>query len=236
MILLLILSIFALPVSDAAHAGHTGFIRQQAESTAVDEVPLGEQLRGLETGPRIAYLKYLLRTRGDDPEVYFQLGVSFHESSNPDSALWYYGKAAETDKKFSKAYVNMGVVYDEKGLQANALEMFEMAAEIDPSDLLAHAHAAFIRFQSPAPYKDYDKAWEHLSRALEIDPDHPQPRFYLAIFFWESKMYREALTEWEKVIEVDPSGYLAGKARENIIILQKALNAPTGSGGWQPEM
>jgi tetratricopeptide (TPR) repeat protein len=236
MFLLLVLSLFALPLRDAT-AEHAGFVQQsQAGTTAVDEVLLDEQLRGLEPLPRIAYLRYLLRTKGEDPEVYFQLGVAFHESANPDSALWYYGKAARTDTQLSKAYVNMGVVYDEKGLQANALEMFEMAASINPSDVLAHAHAAFIRFLSPEPLGDDDKAWEHLSRALEIDPNHPQPHFYLAIFFWESRMYREALLEWERVIDIDPDGYLAGKARENIIILQKALNAPSGSGGWQPEM
>ena len=200
-------------------------------SDSSDAVPLGVQLEGLEPEPRIAYLRYLLGERETDPEVLFQLGVAFHESGIPDSAIHYYLRAAALSDDYVKGYVNIGVLYDEQGKSAQALEMFERAIEIDPEDLLAHAHAAFIRFL----FKDYTMAWDHLSRALEIDPDDPQSHFYLAIFFWESTMYREALVEWERVVSLDPKGFLARKARENIVMLQKALNAPSGVGGWKPQ-
>jgi tetratricopeptide (TPR) repeat protein len=111
-----------------------------------------------------------------------------------------------------------------------ALSMFEEALRENPDDILAHAHASFIRFH----LEDYSKAWDHLSRALKIDPNNSQARFYLAIFFWECGMYREALIEWEKVMEFEPGSHLSKKAQENIIILQKALNAPTSSSDWKP--
>jgi hypothetical protein len=47
-------------------------------------------------------------------------------------------------------------------------------------------------------------------------------------------MYREAIREWEAVIEAEPEGFLARKARENIMLLQKVLNAPTPAEGWEP--
>lgn len=194
-------------------------------------VPLSAQLEGLAPEPRIAYLRYLLGREADDPEILFQLGVAFHETDNPDSATHYYLRAATESDDYAKAYVNIGVLYDEQGKSAQALEMFEKAIAVDPGDLLAHAHAAFIRFL----FKDYTTAWNYLSRALEIDPIDPQPHFYLAIFFWESMMYREAIVEWERVIAFDGDGFLARKARENIVRLQKALNAPSGTGGWKPE-
>jgi len=194
-------------------------------------VPLRAQLEGLAPAPRIAYLRYLLEQGVEDPEVLFQLGVAFHESNSPDSAIHYYLRAAEASDDYVKSYVNIGVLYDEQGKSAQALEMFEKAIKADPDDLLAHAHAAFIRFL----FKDYTTAWEYLSRALEIDPDDPQSHFYLAIFFWESMMHREALIEWERVVALEPAGFLARKARENIVRLQKALNTPAGTGGWKPE-
>ncbi len=196
-----------------------------------ETIPLSTQLEGLAPEPRISYLRYLLEQGADDPEIFFQLGLAFHESDNPDSATHYYLRAASESDGFAKAYVNIGVLYDEQGRSAQALEMFEKAIEINPDDLLAHAHAAFIRFL----FKDYATAWNYLSRALEIDPDDPQSHFYLAIFFWESMMYQEALIEWERVITLDPGGLLARKARENVIRLQKALNAPSGAGGWKPK-
>ncbi|UCF05075.1 MAG: tetratricopeptide repeat protein [bacterium] len=196
------------------------------------DVPLSEQLEGLAPEPRIAYLRHLLSTGSTGPDVFFQLGVAFHESAAYDSALHYYAKAKEVDPDYTKAYVNMGVIYDELGQLLRALTLFEGAADIDSTDILAHAHAAFIRYQ----LEDYREAWSLLEQALRMGPDHPQPHFYLAIFFWENKIYREALREWEKVVELDGDGYLAAKARENIIMLQKVLKTAKQSSDWKPQL
>ncbi|HSG29449.1 MAG TPA: tetratricopeptide repeat protein [Candidatus Krumholzibacterium sp.] len=186
-------------------------------------IPLAEQLDGLAPGPRIAYVTHLIREGRDDAEAFFQLAVAWHESSVPDSAILYYRKAIEKDLAHFKSFVNLGVLYDDSGDLIEAEKNFESAVKINPDDVLANSHLAFMIFQQ----KRYDKAWEYLSHALELAPDHPQPRFYLAIFFWESKMYREAMREWEKVVEVDPGSYLAERATENIQLLQRVLNSPT---------
>ena len=132
------------------------------EQEPAEEIPLSEQIEGLAPEPRIAYLRYLLRTGGvEEADVYFQLGVAFHESSQVDSAQFYYTKATEVAPDYTKAYVNLGVLYDSQGRLVEALSMFEKAADVNPDDILAHAHAAFIRFQ----WRDYSRAWHHLSRA-----------------------------------------------------------------------
>ncbi len=185
---------------------------------------LGHVLEGLAPGPRIAYLMYLLGTRRDDPEVNFQLGVAYHEAERPDSALRYYGRAAELSPGFSKAYVNMGVLFDGQNNRNEALRMFERAVEVNPDDLLAHAHAAYTLFGAG----EYEAADTHIAKALAIDSLDPQPHFYLAIFFWESGMFKESLAEWEKVVACAPGSDLAEKATENIAALQQALLAPAG--------
>jgi tetratricopeptide (TPR) repeat protein len=185
---------------------------------------LGQVLEGLAPGPRIAYLRYLLGTQKNDPEICFQLGVAFHEGERPDSALYYYAKAAALSPRLSKAYVNMGVIFDGQGNRGEALKMFEKAIEANPEDLLAHAHAAYALFNAA----EYEAADEHLSKAFAIDSLDPQPHFYLAIFFWESGMFGESLVEWEKVVSCAPESGLADRARENIAILQQVLLAPPG--------
>ena len=206
-------------------------VQDSTPSPGAQDVPLRQQIEGLPPEPRIAYLKYLLQTQGPDPEVYFQIGVAFHEDDLVDSALAYYGKAVDTDPGFSRALVNMGVIYDDRGSFNEALASFERATFVNPGDVLAHSHASYIRFLR----NDYGSAWRHLSAALASEPDHPQARFYLAIFFWESGMYREALREWERVMELDAGGYLAGRAQENIILLQKELNVPGGMRKQRPK-
>jgi tetratricopeptide (TPR) repeat protein len=191
---------------------------------------LGRVLEGLAPAPRIAYLRYLLGTRKDDPEAYFQLGVAYYDEERPESALYYYAKAAEISPRLSKAYVNMGVIFDGQKRRDEALGMFEKAVEANPNDLLAHAHAAYALFDAG----QYELAAAHLSRALAIDSLDPQPHYYLAIFFWESGMFKESLVEWEKVVALAPGSDLAVKARENITILQEALLAPAGEGVAPP--
>jgi tetratricopeptide (TPR) repeat protein len=191
---------------------------------------LGQVLEGLAPGPRIAYLTYLLGTRKDDPAVYFQLGVAYHEAEKPDSALYYYAKAAGISPSYSKAYVNMGVIFDGQNNRDEAIRMFEKAVEANPNDLLAHAHAAFALFGAG----EYEAAYAHISKAIAIDSLDPQPHYYLAIFFWESGMFKESLVEWEKVVSYAPQSELAGKARENIAILQQALLAPRGESAPTP--
>lgn len=212
-IFFMLVLVLAMPRAGAARSGSPS-----------GQDSLGRVLEGLEPAPRIAYLMYLLETRSEDPEVCFQLGVAYHEAEKPDSALRYYRRAVELSPGLSKAYVNMGVLFDGRNDRREAIRMFERAAEVDPDDLLAHAHLAYSLFGAG----EYEAADAHISKALAIDSLDPQPHFYLAIFFWESGMFKESLVEWEKVVACAPNGALAAKARENIAILQHALLAPVG--------
>jgi tetratricopeptide (TPR) repeat protein len=198
---------------------------------AQDEVPLADQLEGLEPAPRIAYLRHLIEGGRRDADVFFQLAVAFHEQGTLDSALTYYDRTIQVDPQHFKSFVNKGVLLDDLGNYRSAIQNFTAAVAIRPDDVLANAHLAFLLHEKG----EHQEAWRYLSRALEIDPMHPQTRFYLAIFFWDARIYREAMREWEAVIEAEPDGFLAQKARDNIVLLQKALNAPSPEGGWTPQ-
>ncbi len=204
-----------------------------AAEAVTDEtgLPLSSQLDGLPPEARIAYLRHLISQGKAGPDASFLLAVAFHENGQIDSAVTWYGAAIDDDPEDTRAYVNLGVLYDEQRMALDAEASFRKALEISPDDLLANSHLAYMLFRR----REFEYAWGYLSRALETDPDHPQPHFYLAIFFWENRMYREALVEWEKVLLLDPDSYLGKKAEENIVMLQKALNAPTIEGRWDPE-
>jgi tetratricopeptide (TPR) repeat protein len=207
---------------------HGAAARAQTAAPA-GQVPLAKALEGLAPGPRIAYLEYLIKQGSVDPEVYFQLGVAFYDGEKPDSALAAYERAVELDPGLSKAYVNMGVILDGQHRTQDALSMFERAVAANPRDVLAQAHAAYVLFED----RRYEDAWRHLARALAIDSLAPQPHYDLAIFFWESGMFRESLVEWEKVVSLAPASPLAKTAEENITVLQEALTGP--QGGELPE-
>lgn len=198
---------------------------------ASGEMPLSQQLEGLGPQPRLAYLRHLISQGQTGADVMFQTAVAFHELGAADSALYYYDRAITLDPNDFKSHVNKGVLYDDEGDYANAIKSFAMATTLNPDDVLAHSHLAFLLHQKG----DHRAAWDHLYAALELDPGHPQPHFYLAVFFWEAKIFREAMREWETVMELEPDGFLAIKARDNIVMLQKALESPSPDGDWHPQ-
>ena len=202
-----------------------------APRVSAEEIPLSRQLEGLGPVPRLAYLRHLMGQGRRDAEVMFQAAVAFHEMGETDSALYYYDRAIEIDPSHFKSHVNKGVLYDDEGDYARAIKSFATATTLNPDDILAHSHLAFLLHQNG----DHRAAWDHLEAALEIDPTHPQPRFYLAIFFWDAKMFLEAMREWETVMDLEPDGFLAAKARENIVMLQNALESPSLESEWRPE-
>jgi len=200
-------------------------------SAGKGEISLSQQLEGLGPLPRLAYLRHLVEQGRSDSDVMFQTAVAFHELGLTDSALYYYDKTIAIAPDDFKSHVNKGVLFDDEGDYARAIQSFAMAATLNPKDVLAHSHLAFLLHQKG----DHRAAWDHLNAALEIDDGHPQPHFYLAVFFWEAKIFREAMREWETVMELEPDGFLAVKARDNIVMLQKALESPSPDGEWHPE-
>ncbi len=194
------------------------------EAGSGEDIPLGAQLEGLAPDARIAYLRYLIRSGNEEADTYFQLGVAFHEIGEPDSAEVYYLKAIESSPDLSKAYVNLAVLFDEQGRKTAALAKFDQAIAINPDDLLALSHAAMMHFR----LKHYDRSSDYIRRALAVDASSPQPHFYLAIFFWESGMYREAIREWQTVVDLDPESALAESAKKNITLVQNAMRNAAG--------
>ncbi len=197
--------------------GGRGIAAQEIEER--EDPPLGVQLDGLDPGARITYLRFLIRSGKGDAEACFQLAVAFHESAEPDSAEFYYLRAIDLSPDMSKAYVNLAVLYDDQGEKTAALAKFEEAISVNPKDILALSHAALMHFQ----IGNNGRASDYITRAIASDPDHPQPHYYLAIFFWESGIYREALREWQLVVDLDPESQLAGRAKENITLVQNAM-------------
>jgi tetratricopeptide (TPR) repeat protein len=227
----LLIALLPLATEGASPVPGQGAGGQDTSGQGESEIPLSRQLEGLGPRPRLAYLRHLISGGRNDAEVMFQTAVAFHELGVTDSALHYYDRAIEAEPDHFKSHVNKGVLYDDGGDYANAIKSFATAATINPEDVLAHAHLAFLLHQNG----DHRAAWVHLDQALKLDPEHAQPRFYLAVFFWEARIYREAIREWERVIELEPGGFLAAKARDNIVMLQKALESPSEDVEWHPE-
>ncbi|MBD3178738.1 MAG: tetratricopeptide repeat protein [Candidatus Latescibacteria bacterium] len=186
-------------------------------------IPLDQKLEGLGPEPRISYLRYLIGNQEADSRVFFHLGVAFHEMGRADSAIHYYQEAVREDSTMFKALVNLGVLYDEKGNMMKAVENYQAALKVRPQDVLASTQLGALYYRTEA----YDTAIEYIRRALNSDRSHPQPHYYLGNYFADSGIYREAIREWEKVIELGPGTEAASRARKNIRTVRNAMKEPS---------
>jgi tetratricopeptide (TPR) repeat protein len=186
---------------------------------SADEDPLAglsERLEGMTPQDQIGLLNGYLDDGMTDARIHFFLGIAYFSVEQHDSALIQFTTAVELDDQYSKAYVNMGIVYDAKGDSRRARASYERALQINPEDVLAYCHLGYNYFSRRRP----DKAIEYYHKALAIDPNSAQAHYNLGLAFANAKVFKEALLEWRKVIELDPDGELGKIAAENVELIQ----------------
>ena len=54
----------------------------------------------------------------------------------------------------------------------------------------------------------------------KVNPNSAQARYNLGLAFAETRIFNEALIEWNKVIEIDPDGPLGKIAAENVELIK----------------
>lgn len=176
---------------------------------------LSERLQTLSPGERLELLRGMEAEGRADAEVYFQLGNTYFAMEELDSAVTSFRRAVEADTTFSRAWVNMGLAYDSQRKYSDAEQAFEHALAINPRDVLAICHLGYLHFT----HGKTNDAIDLYLKALDIDPESAQAHYNLGLAFADSRIFGEALVEWEKVIELD-DGDLAKAAAENVELIR----------------
>ena len=107
-----------------------------------------------------------------------------------------------------------------------ALQAYEAAIAKQPGFYPAHARAGFLYATSPA-VKNLAKAVEHLTAALEIQPDNLDTMNALANTYFIAGNTVEAKKWWERVLVKDPTHKAA---LQNLEILRQQAAANTKEG------
>jgi len=169
---------------------------------------------------KLEYLLQLERGTERDATIFFQTANTYFSLSQFDSALTYYNSAVIADPGHFKAYVNMGIVYDETGQASAGAAAYRKALDIKPDDVLAHCHLGYNLVHSG----EVDEGVKHYLRALEIAPDSPQAHYNLGLAFADLKVFGEAIKEWQTVVKLDPDSDLGKTASENVKLIQSYLS------------
>ena len=195
---------------------------------------LASRLNAMAPAAQIDTLRAMVAADTTDAQLQFFSGNAYYsfasglEASAPgriaylDSATAAYKRAVAIDSTMSKAYVNMGLAYQEHNQPAEARKVLERAIEVNPEDVLAYCHLGYLSHVRG----DLTEAMRQYKLALTIDPNSAQAHYNLGLAFAEAKIFGEAVREWELVIKSDPDGDLGKTAAENVRIIQQYMKQP----------
>ncbi|MDZ4667884.1 MAG: tetratricopeptide repeat protein [bacterium] len=101
-------------------------------------------------------------------------------------------------------YHMLGLNYKEMGDTSRAIYHFQTAIENDPSDYESTLYIANLYAG-----KRKEIAFEYFKAAIKIKPKGVDAFFSRAVFEQQIKMYKAALLDYRRVIDLDPQSYLS---------------------------
>ncbi len=190
--------------------------------------------------------------------IYFYLGNIYVDRAVLELAIYYYRKSIEINPRFHHAFNYLGLAYMylnkisnavecwEQSLNLNskdefalsnlgkaliqqkkyreALEILNTAKEINPSNLFIYNLIGVAN----ANLGRLDDAIESWARIIEAGQDDEYLHLNLARAYFESQKYREALEEYELLLDMFPAGHDIHKlAEQNIEILREKVSEKT---------
>lgn len=134
-------------------------------------------------------------------------GILF-EDRNYGQAEREFRRALELKPNYAVAHLRYGYFLFGDGKLREALSQMKQAQQLDPVSTVTNVALAYVYTMM----RDYDNAIKWNRKALELQPDFSGGRFNLAMTYLHKQMFAEALAEFEKFKETDPSMALRGQA------------------------
>jgi TolB-like protein/tRNA A-37 threonylcarbamoyl transferase component Bud32/lipoprotein NlpI len=157
----------------------------------------------------------LASTRQVNPEAYeaYNKGM-FHfyklTSQDFELALGYFELALEKDPNYALAYVGIGHVwnghlqqglasYNEAGPKADAASL----KALELGDTLPEVHYFSAVWKTWGKW-DWEGAGKSFERAIELNPNYPDPRAFYSWYLFYMQRPEEAMAQIERALELDP--------------------------------
>jgi tetratricopeptide (TPR) repeat protein len=154
----------------------------------------------------------------------FEEALLLHDQGDAEGATIYYREAITRGENVADAYCNLGIIEQERGLAAKALDCFTLALNCDPRHVEAHYDLGNLYFDS----KEHGLAKFHFECSTEIEPNFAPAYFNAALVYYELKDYRTSHVALKKYKTIS-------EARgENIEALDEVLGWLEKAGRLQP--
>jgi tetratricopeptide (TPR) repeat protein len=147
----------------------------------------------------VDYLLEGLRRYPSDARFAFMLGGASIELDRDDDAISYYTAAVELDPRMVDAWVQLAILYDQRGMADSSDALYRRALRLEPDNALALNNLSYSLSQRNIRL---DEARAMAWRAVQSEPQNPA---YLDTYAWvlyKLGEYQEARFYIERAISV----------------------------------
>lgn len=197
------------------------FMKTIVLSLALIALPLAawaDQYDDIEKLPpqkKIEEYKKLIEKEPNSEDLLFRLGTAYFDNGFLDEAADMFRKSWQAGEG-EKSLLNLIYVLQELKRTDEAAAEFKKAVKKMPNDPLIRARYGEFLSEGADEEEATRLAIEQYRIALDLDPKCVEAHFGLGVLFARTGIYREAIVEWEQVIQIDSRHQLAQSARENI--------------------
>jgi tetratricopeptide (TPR) repeat protein len=146
----------------------------------------------------LVFLEKVAENDLTDGMVRTQIGNTYFERGDYETASKWYNKAIEINPDNVDNYFNLAITYTKLKDQENTLSAYEKVLEFEPENLDALLYASNIH----ATLGNLDKSIEYLKKAIEVEPGNADRISFLAFKLAQEKRWDEALkyaTMWKEI-------------------------------------
>lgn len=171
-------------------------------------------------------------------------GVQDYRNAQFQPAIMHFKEAVRLDPSllnarlylataYAQQYVPGGDSEDNKQTAQQAIDAFEDVLKMDPSNLTALASIAQIYYSM----KDFDKAKDYNERRIKLEPNNPEPYYWIGVLDWGVCFPRAQTLRKDHNLDtakdpahpndlpVIPEKLRAGLAEQNGPLVEEGLNA-----------
>ncbi len=134
-------------------------------------------------------------------ERYLERGLAHLDKKKYEDALADLSAAIEEEPFNAELYATRGFIYlesDRATYLAYARTDLEYALHLDPRTWVAAYCLGMIAYAE----EDFEAARHHFTVARDLAPDHPEPRYYLALCYYRLHDLDRAMACMEKAFEI----------------------------------
>ena len=163
-------------------------------------------------------------TNLQDIEVLNPLAMAALQEGKVPEAIALFQQVIELDSNSSRAHANLGVALRQGARYREALQAYDNAIRLDPNSEIAHSNRGVICNDLGM----LDDAKKSYSKAIALNPQYVEPYFNRANLAVLEQDLLLAVSDFDRVIELDQGHYQARWNRALALLLAGNLEQ-----GWQ---